>query len=923
MKLFSTIKSKLIVFALCISLVPIAIITAIYYYSSSSALKRQILTKLQVIAESRCLHILTFIDAKKERVLDFSSDGLIRERLEKAFHHGSSISNSAFINKHLLMNKMPLDRNIVAIVIVDKYGKVFSSTSDEIVGKDMSNQEEFIQLINKSNHNYYIGQPHYSSYLKRNCFFISATLNSRRTRNTLGAIIVAYELTALHDITTDSIGLGNTGEVYLVNKDKVMLTKSKFQDSEPLKLVVDTEPVRKIVNEGKETTGIYPDYRGVPVIGASKYMREYGWTLLVEMDKAVAFAPIKTLGIGALVVGLIAAATVTVMGIIFTFAASTRIKKLASATERFASGELDYRVKVSSVDEIGILAMSFNSMAAKLANEIGEHKRVEKELLESEEKFRCISASAPDAIIMLDKEGNVSYWNESAEKIFGYSKKETFGKKLNGLIIPERYCKDHVKGFKQFSDKGQGALLGKTIEIEAVNKDGTEFPIELSLSAVKLKGNWNAIGIIRNINERRKVEDELRKAHAQNEQLIAAIPSILIYIDDNDRVIGWNKTAEKVFGIRSADVIGRPFSACDIQWDDKDVVKQILDCRNTAQPTNIDDVRFKNLVGKASFLGITVNPIGETQAKQLALLIIGSDITQRKILESQLVQAQKLESIGQLAAGIAHEINTPTQYVGDNTHFLRDAFEDLRKLISRYKAFLEACKTGGVTNNLIQEVEATEKEVDVEYLNEEIPKAIQQSQEGIGRVTKIVHAMKEFSHPGTDEKTLTDINKAIESTITVTRNEWKYVAEMLTIFDTSLPRVLCQPDEFNQAILNIIVNSAHAISSVNGNGIITVSTQRDGDWVEIRIQDTGTGIPEAIRSKIFDPFFTTKEVGKGTGQGLAIAHDIVVKKHGGTIRFETVVDRGTTFIVRIPIGNNHQEKGDADFPTRLRMDKTG
>ena len=173
-------------------------------------------------------------------------------------------------------------------------------------------------------------------------------------------------------------------------------------------------------------------------------------------------------------------------------------------------------------------------------------------------------------------------------------------------------------------------------------------------------------------------------------------------------------------------------------------------------------------------------------------------------------------------------------------------------------------------------------------------------------MTKIVQAMKEFSHPGTEEKVETDLNRAIDTTITVARNEWKYVAEMLTDFDPALPPVPCLPGDFNQVILNLIVNASHAIAAVvgegsQGKGTITVSTRHEGDWVEIRVRDTGTGIPEAIRSKIFDPFFTTKEVGKGTGQGLAIAHSVIVDKFGGTLTYETTVGKGTTFIIRLPL----------------------
>jgi signal transduction histidine kinase len=237
---------------------------------------------------------------------------------------------------------------------------------------------------------------------------------------------------------------------------------------------------------------------------------------------------------------------------------------------------------------------------------------------------------------------------------------------------------------------------------------------------------------------------------------------------------------------------------------------------------------------------------------------------------------------------------------------VQDAFGDLLGLLGQYEKLLAANKAGDVSSKLLAEVDDALAKADLNYLIEEIPKAIAQSLQGVERVAKIVRAMKEFSHPGTSEKTPIDLNHAIESTLTVCHNEWKYVAELVTEFDASLPPVSCLPGEINQAILNIVVNASHAIADAvgdasNGKGTITVSTRRDGDWAEIRIRDTGTGIPEKARAKVFDPFFTTKGVGKGTGQGLAIAHCVIVEKHGGTIVFETETGKGTTFIIRLPL----------------------
>jgi len=288
---------------------------------------------------------------------------------------------------------------------------------------------------------------------------------------------------------------------------------------------------------------------------------------------------------------------------------------------------------------------------------------------------------------------------------------------------------------------------------------------------------------------------------------------------------------------------------------------------------------------------------------------------ERGLMEMQLRHAQKLESIGQLAAGIAHEINTPTQYIGDNIRFLKTSFDDLTSLHGNYECLLQAAKENRITPAVIFETDEVFKRIDANFVADEIPKAIEQSLEGVDRVARIVRAMKDFSHPGSSEKTPIDLNKAIETTLTVAGNEWKYVAEMVNDFDQELPKVPCLPGELNQAILNLVVNAAHAIAEVvgdgaRGKGVITVATRRDGDWAEISIRDTGAGIPEKIRSKIFDPFFTTKPVGKGTGQGLAIAHAVIVDQHGGTLAFETEMGVGTAFFIRLPLNPVTQARAE-------------
>lgn len=397
-----------------------------------------------------------------------------------------------------------------------------------------------------------------------------------------------------------------------------------------------------------------------------------------------------------------------------------------------------------------------------------------------------------------------------------------------------------------------------------------------------------------------------KPTYEEIEHLISSLPTLLIGLSKENEIVFWNQMAEKVFETDAADVMGSPLNQCGVDCDWDKIFSGISQSRIKRQPIRMDDIGFRRPGDEQRFLGITIQPLNGDDDSIWDITIMGADITDRKKLETHLHQSQKMEAIGQLAAGIAHEINTPTQFVGDNTRFFQDAFDDLIDIIKIYKALLEASKSGSLTVELIQSAEERIEEFDLDYLVEEYPVAIRHTLKGVGRIAKIVQAMKIFAHPGSEEKEPADINKEIEKTITLSRNEWKYAAELITDFDESLSFVPCFQAELNQVILNLIVNAAHAIAEANKDnpnqmGTIRISTRREGSWAKIYINDTGSGIPEEIRPKIFDLFFTTKEPGKGTGQGLAISHSVIVEKHKGTITLESREGKGTTFIISLPL----------------------
>jgi PAS domain S-box-containing protein len=296
-----------------------------------------------------------------------------------------------------------------------------------------------------------------------------------------------------------------------------------------------------------------------------------------------------------------------------------------------------------------------------------------------------------------------------------------------------------------------------------------------------------------------------------------------------------------------------------------------------------------------------------------------SDITDRKRLEAdrarmelELRMAQKLEAVGQLAAGIAHEINTPIQFIGDSVQFLREAVQDIDALLADYRA---ACAAVGDRDGdeLRERIARADDDADLQYLQERMPPAFERTLDGVERVASIVRAMKEFAHPQT-EQAPADLNRALASTLTVARSEYKYVAEVQTRFD-ELPPVVCNLSDVNQVFLNLIVNAAHAIedrrtaaagTAAPAPGTIVISTALQGEFAVVSVRDSGCGIRPDIRSRVFDPFFTTKGVGRGSGQGLAISR-AVAERHGGSLTFRTDLGAGTTFTLRLPIAGVQPE----------------
>ena len=441
--------------------------------------------------------------------------------------------------------------------------------------------------------------------------------------------------------------------------------------------------------------------------------------------------------------------------------------------------------------------------------DISERIQAEAYLKESEAEFRAIAESAQDAIIKIDDRGRVTYWNKAAEAIFGYSAEESVGQVMHALLTPASQHAEILCAMEHFRRTGQGAAIGKVITVTAKRKNGEEFPADLSIASVFLHGAWHAIGIVRDITERKQMEERLLAKH------------------------------HKLKAIRK-----------------------------------------------------------DLEAQNLHLARMHAELKQA---QQQTVQQEKMASIGQLAAGVAHEINNPTGFVSSNLKSLQDYLEDLFRLLTAYgelRSHLEASPdpASAEAAEQLSVIKQIESDIDLEFLMSDTVDLIRESREGTDRIKKIVIDLKDFAHPGQHERMTADINRNIESVLNIVWNELKYKATVHKDFG-DLPPVECYPQQLNQVFMNLLVNAGHAMETM---GEIRIATRTDGDHVEIAIQDTGCGIPEKNLKHIFDPFFTTKPVGKGTGLGLNVVYNIV-KKHGGEINAVSQVGAGTTFTIRLPI----------------------
>jgi len=537
-----------------------------------------------------------------------------------------------------------------------------------------------------------------------------------------------------------------------------------------------------------------------------------------------------------------------------------------------------------------------------------EHKQIESEqrdavqrMQESKARYKSLVNQIPVGLYrnLPGPHGSFVMANPALVKMFGY---DSFAE-LQTVSAVDMYANPEDR--KRFLAKllETGSVAGEELLLK--RKDASVLWASVTANVIRDdKGNVQYLdGMIEDVTERKKSESQLRMLFEGHSE------GVCIVTEDAE-CLRVNAKFRKLFSVDLNECYSGKWydllaAKCDCAWADE--WKSVLNSRGVYEREIIVSIKDEKMkVVSVMFVQMTSDE---------GRYYIGyfRDITDKRrrenetlALEKELQQAHKLEAIGTLAAGVAHEINTPIQFISNNTGFLGKAIQKLLDLVATYRELLHTCDDGENTKKAHSAAEECEKKSKLSFLEKEIPRALNQTKDGADRVAKIVGAMKDFSHMGNEEMTEEDINQAVESTVTISKNEWKYVAEMKMVLDPSLPMISCLIGDIKQVVLNLVVNAAHAIKDaldITGKkqGCITVKTFVKDAAVFITVSDTGTGIPEEARSKVFDHFFTTKEVGKGTGQGLSMAYQTIVEKHKGKLSFETEVGAGTTFIIELPM----------------------
>ncbi|MGE4442146.1 MAG: PAS domain S-box protein [Desulfomicrobium sp.] len=537
-----------------------------------------------------------------------------------------------------------------------------------------------------------------------------------------------------------------------------------------------------------------------------------------------------------------------------------------------------------------------------VARDVTTLENIRETLLTIENKYKNIFDNAPYGIFQVCSRGFMSI-NPALARTLGFDNPDEMRAYFTDVPL-QLYASLDERAVILKEALSHGSIRDRDLRLK--RKDGSIFWARINGRIIfDDKGELEYFeGFMHDVTELRTFMDRLSKSEKLFRSLAETMHQGLVQIDVTGRATYCNDHFCDLVRHSREEILGEDLVRF-VHPDDRSEYQRFIGYAERKASPDLADIRW--LTSDAHVFSI-VTPVSleEDDASPGGFWLLVMDVTGRKLIESQMLHNQKLEAIGLLAAGIAHEINTPAQYMLNYTSFIKEAVENLAVAFAGHGEFFERWASLEEVSADVAKVFALDSELQVRFYFDELPAAISETVEGLDKISAIVSSVKQFVHPGHVHQMNVDLNRLVADTVNLCRNEWKYVSELVTDLDPGLPPVPCLSQEIGQVLLNLVVNAAHAISEARErderrDGRILIRTRKRGDWAEIRVVDNGCGIPPYIQNHIFEPFFTTKPIGTGTGQGLFIVYTIVVKNHGGSVSFETKAGQGTSFIFSLPL----------------------
>lgn len=554
-----------------------------------------------------------------------------------------------------------------------------------------------------------------------------------------------------------------------------------------------------------------------------------------------------------------------------------------------------------------------------IVRDVTEQKRTLDELIESEQRYRDMIEQSNDGIYILDIESRtVVQANRAFAEMLGYTEEEVPGLSVYDIVAAGRDTID--ARISRFVQKGE-VIVGERLYRK---KTGEAFPVWSRYNALSFHHRAALCTRIHDISEQKAREEKLR-ANEERFRLISENVADCILLSTPTGECLYASPSLAKLGYDPALLMGRNVFEKIFPDDLPHVITEIEAVQNTFAHYSIE---FKFQKFDASWLPVEATISLLINDAGVKILMVMRDVTERKRnavrlqdahdslkrqheeiectvkrltqMQTSLVQSEKLASIGQLTAGIAHEINNPLAFVSSNLNRFSEYYHEVRAYLQMWQDFGAPLRMNPAFRKQMTVLFDEEKLHDLEFVDRDFVELMKHTREGAGRIKSIVDQLRGFSHMATDDFSLASINQILDETLTLVWNEIKYKAVVTKEYE-ELPNILCNAGELKQVFVNLLVNAAHALPEKGG---VTLRTKFSGTHVRVEIADTGTGISPEMMKKIFDPFFTTKPVGKGTGLGLWIVSTIM-EKHHGTISVESEVGVGTTFILIFPV--DHQE----------------